>query len=47
MEKIIYTLKVKRQRQKAVNGEEWASVIKEVKVLGGSHSQQVTKSVSQ
>jgi hypothetical protein len=49
-ERKIYKLKVKKQRQKASNWEEWACVVKEVKVLKGPHSQQVTtysrKSVS-
>jgi len=39
-------MKVKRWRQKAVDREEWASVIKEAKVLRGPYSQRVSKSAS-
>jgi len=38
--------KFKRWRQKAVDGEEWASVIKEDKVLRGPKGQGLSKSVS-
>ena len=37
-------MKVKKWRQKAVDREEWASVIKEAKVLRGPKSQEVSKS---
>jgi len=36
LEKDLLEMKVKRWRQKAVDKEEWASVFKEAKALGGS-----------
>jgi len=35
VEKVLYAIKVKRWRQKAVDREEWASVIKEAKAVRG------------
>ena len=39
MEKDLWEKKVKRWREKAVDREEWASVIKEAKALRGRESQ--------
>ena len=45
VEKNLLEMKFKRWRQKAVNKEEWASIIKEAKVLRESYSQGVCKQV--
>jgi hypothetical protein len=41
-EKGLWEMKVKRRRQKAVDKEEWASVMKEVKALRRPYSQGVS-----
>ena len=43
VEKDLWEMKVKRWRQKAVDREEWASVIKETKVVKGPCSQGVSE----
>jgi hypothetical protein len=43
VQKDIWEMKVKRRRQRAVDREEWASVIKETKALRGPQSQGVSK----
>ena len=43
VEKDLWEMKFKRQQQRAVDREEWVSVIKEVKALRGPQSQGVSK----
>jgi hypothetical protein len=43
VENYLRVMKVKRWRKKAQNREEWASIIKEAKVLKGSYSQGASK----
>jgi len=46
VEKDLLELKFKRWRQKAVDKEEWASIIKEAKALRGPYSQGLCKQVN-
>jgi hypothetical protein len=43
VENDLRVMKIKRWRKKAQNREEWASVIKEAKVLKGPYSQGASK----
>jgi hypothetical protein len=46
IEKGLWEIQVKRWRQKAVDREEWAPVIKEAKDLRGPYRQEVSEWVS-
>jgi hypothetical protein len=46
VEEDLHEMKVKIWRQKAVDREEWASVVKEAKAVRGPRSQGVSKYVS-
>ena len=43
VEKDLQEMKVKKWRQKSIDREEWASVMKEAKAVRGPYSQGVTK----